>query len=179
DMAVYELPAIYQYYSVPKIDKDAFLIANIVDWEQYNLLEGEANIFFEDTYVGKTLLDVRFASDTLEISLGRDKMISVEREKIKDFSSKQFIGTKKEETRAWKTTIRNNKNQAINMILLDQVPVSTLEEIEVTVDEKSGGKLDEETGVIKWEFSLEPGKSKEFNLRYSVKYQKNRTLIIE
>jgi hypothetical protein len=179
DMAVYELPAIYQYYSVPKIDKDAFLIANIVDWEQYNLLEGEANIFFEDTYVGKTLLDVRFASDTLEISLGRDKMVSVEREKIKDFSSKQFIGTKKEETRAWKTTIRNNKNQAINMILLDQVPLSTLEEIEVSTVEKSGGKSDPETGVVNWEFTLEPSKSKEFILRYSVKYPKNRTLIIE
>jgi hypothetical protein len=33
DMAVYDLPAFYQYYSVPKVDKDAFLIANITDWE--------------------------------------------------------------------------------------------------------------------------------------------------
>src|SRR5690554_3651924 len=122
-MEFYDLPAFYQYYCVPKIDKDAFLIANIVDWEKYNLLEGEANVFFEDTYVGKTLMDVRYASDTLEISLGRDKKVSVNREKIKDYTAKQFIGNKKEETRAWKTTVKNNKNQAINMIILDQVPV--------------------------------------------------------
>ncbi len=179
DMEAYDLPAFYQYYCVPKIDKDAFLIANIVDWEKYNLLEGEANVFFEDTYVGKTLLDVRYASDTLEISLGRDKKVSVNREKIKDFTDKQFIGNKKEETRAWKTTVKNNKNQAINMIILDQVPVSTTEDIEVNVQNISGAKQNSESGEIKWEFELKPNDKKEFELKYLVKYPKYRNLIVE
>jgi len=179
EMEFYELPAIYQYYCVPKIDRDAFLIAGIVDWEKYNLLEGEANVFFEETYVGKTLLDVRYASDTLEISLGRDKQISVEREKVKDFTSRQFIGSKKEETRAWKTTVKNNKRQELRMIILDQVPVSTLEEIEVNVQQASGANHDKETGEIKWEFTLEPSASKELELRYAVRYPKNRNLIVE
>lgn len=179
DMDVYELPAIFQYYCVPKVDKDAFLIANIIDWEQYNLLEGEANIFFEESYVGKTLLDVRYASDTLELSLGRDKKVSVSREKLKDYTTKQFIGSKKEETRAWQTIIKNNKSEQISMIVLDQVPVSTLEEIEVNVQTTSGGKQNMETGEIKWEFMLNPGAKKEIDLRYAVKYPKNRNLIIE
>lgn len=179
DMEFYDLPAFYRYYCVPKIDKDAFLIANIVDWEKYNLLEGEANVFFEDTYVGKTLMDVRYASDTLEISLGRDKKVLVNREKIKDFANKQFIGSKKEETRAWKTTVKNNKNQAINMTILDQVPVSTIEEIEVNIQNISGAKQTSETGEIKWEFELRPNDKKEFELKYSVKYPKHRNLIVE
>ena len=175
DMEFYELPAMYQYYSVPKIDKDAFLIAGIVDWEKYNLLEGEANVFFEDTYVGKTLLDVRYASDTLEISLGRDKQISVDRQKIRDFTTRQFLGNRKEETRAWKTTVKNNKAQEIQMIILDQVPVSTLEEIEVNVQNTTGGKQDPQTGEIKWEFTLKPAATRELELKYSVRYPKNRT----
>ncbi|MBN1597548.1 MAG: mucoidy inhibitor MuiA family protein [Bacteroidales bacterium] len=179
DMAVYNLPAFYQYYSVPKIDKDAFLIAKILDWEKYNLLEGEANIFFEDTYIGKTLLDIRYASDTLNISLGRDKNVSVSREKIKEYTSKQFIGTKKEDTRAWMITVKNSKNEKINMVLLDQVPVSTLEEIEVDVQKITGAKHNVQTGEIKWEFDLKPGEDKELELRYSVKYPKYRNLIIE
>ena len=179
DIEFYNLPAIYQYYCVPKIDKDAFLIAKIVDWEKYNLLEGEANVFFEETYVGKTLLDVRYASDTLEISLGRDKKVSVNREKIKDFSTKQFIGNKKEETRTWKTTVKNNKNQEINMIVLDQVPVSTAEDIEVNVLNISRTKHDLETGELKWEFTLKPVDKRELDLKYSVKYPKFRNLIIE
>lgn len=179
DIEVYDLPAIYQYYCVPKIDKDAFLIAKIIDWEKYSLLEGEANVFFEETYVGKTLLDVRYASDTLEISLGRDKKVSINREKVKNFSTKQFIGNKKEETRTWKTTVKNNKNQGINMIILDQVPVSTAEDIEVNVLNISGAKHDLETGELKWEFTLNPLDKKELDLKYSVKYPKTRSLIIE
>jgi uncharacterized protein (TIGR02231 family) len=179
DMEAYQLPAGFQYYSVPKIDKTAFLIANITDWEKYNLLEGEANIFFEEAYVGKTLLDTRSATDTLQISLGQDKNVIVSREKAKEFTTKQFIGNKKEESKSWKLSVRNNKNQAINMIVLDQVPVSTLEEIEVSVQNISGGKQDTESGEIKWEFMLDPKAKKDFGLDYSVKYPKNKRLIVE
>lgn len=179
DMAYYNLPAIYKYYAVPKIDKDAFLIAHIIDWEKYNLLEAEANVFFEDTYVGKTLMDVRFASDTLQISLGRDKKVSVNREKIKDYSSKQFIGSKREEVHSWKTTVKNNKSQPITMIVLDQIPVSTNSEIEVKPLEITSGKRNEETGEIKWELELKPNETKDIELRYSVKYPKNRNVVVE
>lgn len=179
DMDFYDLPALYQYYCVPKVDKDAFLIAHIVDWEKYNLMEGEVNVFFEDTYVGKTILDVRYAADTLDISLGRDKKVSVTREKVKDFTSRQFIGNKKEETRAWKTTVKNNKNQEINMIVLDQIPVSTSEEIEVDVQNISGARQNNETGEIKWAFKLKASDKREFDLKYSVKYPKSRILVIE
>lgn len=179
DMVHYDLPASYQYYCVPKVDDDAFLIAHIIDWEQYNLLEGEANVFFEDTYVGRTLLDVRYASDTLEISLGRDKQVSVSREKLTDLSNRQFIGSKKEVTRAYQTTVRNNKAQSINMIVLDQIPVSTENEIEVEVKNVSGAKHDVESGEIKWEFNLDPSATQAFDLKYSVKYPKDRALVIE
>lgn len=179
DMTTYNLPSDYQYYCVPKIDRDAFLIANIIDWEKYNLLTGEANIFFEETFVGKTLLDVRYASDTLQISLGRDKNVSVSREKLTDFTTKQFIGNKKEETRAWTINVKNNKSQKINMVLFDQIPKSTLEEIEVELQKSSGAKYDAETGEIKWKFTLESSNKKNFELKYSVKYPKYRNLIIE
>ncbi len=179
DMTVYQVPAFFQYYAVPKIEKNAFLMANITDWEKYSLLEGEANIFFEGTFVGKTLLDVRFAADTLQLSLGKDKNVVVDRQIIKDFGTRQFIGTKKEETKSWKTTVRNNKNQGINMVIFDQVPVSKVSEIEVDIQNLSGAKLNKENGEVKWEFSLKPTEKKEFDLKYSVKYPKSRSLVVE
>lgn len=179
DLDVYELPAEFKYYCVPKINNDAFLLAYLIDWEKYNLLEGEANIFFENTYIGKTLLDVRYASDTLKISLGRDKNVVINREKIKDFTSKKTIGAKKEETRAWKITVKNNKNQTVNLTLLDQVPVSTLEEIEVNALDITGAIHNKESGEIKWDLVLAPSEKKELQLKYAVKYPKNRYLIIE
>lgn len=178
-MAVYEIPALFQYYSVPKMDKNAFLLANITDWEKYNLLEGEANVFFEGTFVGKTLLDVRLATDTLQVSLGKDKNVSVTRELKKEYITRQFIGANKEESRYWETLVKNNKSMEINVMILDQIPVSTLAEIEVEVQDISGGKLDKETGEVKWEFDLQPAKSKKLDLKYSVKYPKSKKLILE
>ena len=179
DIDNYSLPANYQYFCTPKIDKNAYLIARIVDWEKYNLLEGEANVFFEDTYTGKTLLDVRYMSDTLTISLGKDKGVSIKREIQKQFTTRQFLGNKKEETKTWLISIKNNKQQNINISLLDQIPVSTLEEIEVKPINISNGKLDSETGIIKWDFQLKTTEKKDIDLKYSVQYPKFRTLIIE
>jgi Domain of unknown function (DUF4139)/N-terminal domain of unknown function (DUF4140) len=178
-LTTYEVPAYYEYYCVPKIDKDAFLLGYITNWEQYKLLEGEANIFFEDTYIGKSILDVRFISDTLSVSLGRDKSVSVNREKIKDLTSWKLIGSKKEETRAWKISVKNNKTQAINMVLLDQVPVPTIEELELDIKDLSGGKRNEDSGEIKWMLKLDPKESKEVDLKYSLKYPKYQNIILE
>ncbi|HZH71693.1 MAG TPA: mucoidy inhibitor MuiA family protein [Mariniphaga sp.] len=179
DMAVYQVPAFFQYYAVPKVEKEAYLMANITDWEQYNLMEGEANVFFEGTFVGKSLLDVRYATDTLQLSLGKDKNVTIDRVKEKDFETRQFIGSRKEEARYWKTILRNNKNQQINMLVLDQVPVSKREEIEVIVQDISGGVLDKDKGEVKWEITLNPLENTEIDLKYSVKYPKSRNLIIE
>jgi hypothetical protein len=179
DITNYILPAKYQYYSVPKINKNAFLIANISDWEKYNLLEGEANIFFEETFIGKSLLDVRYAKDTLQISLGIDKNIQIEREKITNFTSKKFIGTRKEELRNWKINVKNTKSQAISMMIFDQVPVSTNDEIKVEILSTSEAKHDSETGELKWIFKLNPKETKTFDVKYAVKYPKNKTLFLE
>ena len=178
-MKTYNLPAKYQYLSIPKIDKNAFLIAKVDNWEQYNLLEGEANIYFEDTYVGKSILDTRFTEKTLDISLGKDKNVIVQREKAKDYTTRQFIGSKKEEFRSWNFTIKNNKNQVVNITIEDQIPVSTKEEIKVEVETLSAGKLDDKTGKIKWDLKVLPSQNKLLKLKYSVKYPKNSTLIID
>ncbi|MCL1938680.1 MAG: DUF4139 domain-containing protein [Candidatus Azobacteroides sp.] len=179
EMEHYSLPTEYEYYCVPKADKDAFLLANIVDWEQYNLLEGEANIFFENTFVGKTILDVRYMSDTLNISLGRDKNVVVKREKMKEFTQTKFLSSKAEVTRDWKISVRNNKRQPISMVLLDQIPVSTVSEIEVTAEKLSSGILNKETGEVKWIFTLPPTQKTEFDLLYKVRYPKDKNLTVE
>ena len=179
DFENFELPATYEYYCTPKIDNNAYLIAHIIEWEKYNLLEGEANIFFEETYTGKTLLDVRYMSDTLSISLGKDKSVSIKRELQKQFTTKQFLGTKKEETKSWLISVKNNKLQDIDITVLDQIPVSTLEEIEVQPLNLTNGLLDKETGKLTWKLNLKPSEKKDIDLKYSVKYPKFRTLMIE
>ena len=77
DIRHYEMKAEYQYSVAPKLDLDAFLIAKATGWEEFSLLPGEANIFFEGTFVSKTFVDPNSIKDTLSTSLGRDKRIVV------------------------------------------------------------------------------------------------------
>ncbi len=98
---------------------------------------------------------------------------------IKELTSWKLIGNKKDETRAWKISVKNNKTQAINMVLLDQVPVPTIEELELDIKDLSGGKRNEETGEIKWILKLKPNESKEVDLKYSLKYPKYQSIILE
>lgn len=179
DMADYEVGADFKYISIPKVEPAAYLVASILGWEQYNLLEGEANLIFENTFVGKTLLQLRSASDTLQLSLGRDKNIVVKRKKVTDYNSKPFIGSKREEVREWNISIKNNKTERVQLEVYDQIPKSTLDEISVEVEAKSGATVNEESGEVKWTLSLDPKESQELNLEYSVKYPRNKRLFVE
>lgn len=179
DLKQLDLPAVYQYYAVPKLNKDVFLTANVKDWEKYNFLEGEANVFFEDTYVGRTLFNVNGGKDTLQISLGRDKKVSILREKVKSMASKQFISNKNIEVREWKTTVRNGRSEKINLMLVDQVPVSTDVEIEVDTQISPEVPSNSATGEVVWENLLNAGQTKTYNLKYTVRYQKGKKMFIE
>lgn len=179
DLKQFEMKADYEYYAVPKLDKDAFLIAHVPDWGQYNLLEGEANLYFEDGYVGRTIMDAKSLADTLDISLGRDKSIVLSREKVKDYSERKVLGSNKVDTRGYKIVARNNKEQPIQIKLLDQIPVSRNEAITVTPTKLSGGDLDKTTGFVTWVLDLKPKEQKDLNLQYEVKYPKREKVILE
>ncbi len=175
----HELEAEYEYYAAPKIDTDAFLTAKVINWEEFNLLDGEANLFFEGTFLGKTVLLPRQVEDTLSISLGRDKSIKITRKPLKDYTKKQFIGGKKTETRTWEITVRNQKKQAINLILEDVFPMSTNNDIEVNRKDTGGASVNNETGIMTWQLKLSPSEEKKCNFQYEVKYPKDRVLYLD
>lgn len=179
EIDAFEVPADYIYNSSPKIKPVVLLNAQVVNWEQMSLLDGEANLFFEGTFTGKNLLMLQSFSDTLNIPLGNDRDIIVKREEDKKFSSSKFLGAKKETTRAWKITVRNNKNANVKIEVFDQIPVTTNDEIEITDIKLNGGKLDNETGKVTWNLILSAGEQVEKILTYTVKHPKNKRLIIE
>lgn len=171
-----KLPATYKYYAAPRVDKDAFLLAEIEDYSKYNILPGEANIIFEGLYVGKTVINPNQTSDTLNLSMGRDKKISIKREKVVDKSGTRFLSSKKEQTFTYDITVRNNKKEAADVMLKDQYPLSTDKEIEVELLESNGAKENKETGILTWELKLNPNESRKIRISYKVKYPKDKII---
>lgn len=173
------IDALYEYYCAPKLDKDVFLTARITGWEEMNLLNGEANLYYEGTYLGKAMLNTQNTGDTLDVSLGRDKNIAVTRIKQKEFSRKQVFGSNKTDERRWEISIRNKKTQPINIIVEDQYPTSTDKDIVVEKGEAKEATLDEATNKLTWRLKIEAAKEKKIGFSYSVKYPKSSVVILE
>ncbi len=173
------IKAVYEFHVTPKLDRDAFLVAKVMNWQDYDLLDATAGIFYEGTFTGKTRLSASVATDTLDISLGRDKSILIERKKVKDYTTSQLLGSNRTIQRTWEISLRNNKKQPVTLIVFDQYPVSKEKDIEVDLAEDGGAGVDKETGMLRWEVTLDPGQLKKLKFRYAVKYPKDRILSIE
>ena len=178
EVKVVNMPATYQYYVAPKLNKDVFLTARVVQWEQYNLQSGNVNLYFEGAYSAKTYLDVQNLTDTLDISLGKDKNIVVTRTKQKDFTKTGFLNGKRQITTAWEIALRNKRQQPIHVVVEDQIPVATMKEIEVESQIK-GSEYEEKTGRLLWKLDLTASEERKLNFQYTVKYPKGERVQLE
>ncbi len=176
---VKSMAALYEYVCIPKLDPTAYLIARITSWEDYQLVSGEMNLYFEGTYLGKSMLNVNTTSDTLSLSLGRDPNVIVERKKVKDKSSIQLFGNNRKIERNWEISIRNNKRSAIQLVIEDQYPLSNNGDIRVELTESGNAKVDETKGMLSWKIRLEPAEKKTLNFSYQIKAPVGVSLYIE
>lgn len=170
-----DVPAEYEYHAVPKLEAAVFLLAKVADYGKYNLLPGTANIFYQDTYVGQTMLNPQTVADTMLISLGRDEQITIKRVQPKDFTErKKVFNSTIRETYAYEIAVKNNKSVPIKLEIIDQIPVSKQETIEVELEEKDGAEYIEDFGKLKWELTIPANQSKKVRFSYSVKYPKDK-----
>lgn len=171
-----DIPAMFSYYTAPKVNKDAFLIAQIPDYSQYNLLAGEANILFEGVYVGKTILNPSTTKDTLEVALGVDKNVVVKRDKVAEKSGNKVLSSQKESVFTYDISIRNNKKATIKIVVKDQIPLSNDKDVVVELTDTDRAKLNSEVGTLTWEIDVKPQETKKVRFGYKVKYPKDRTI---
>ncbi len=166
----------YLYKAVPKLNEHAFLTASLTNWEGLNLMNGGAGIYLEGTYLGETYLNVEEAGDTLQISLGKDENIIVQRNSVKQKEGSRLLSGKKEERFHYEIKVRNNKAAALKLEIRDQFPVSGNDDISVTRIENTEGKVADKSGIITWEFILQPKEEKKIDLIYSIRYPKGKTV---
>ncbi|MBO6586569.1 MAG: mucoidy inhibitor MuiA family protein [Gracilimonas sp.] len=166
----------YSYSTIPKHAQHAYLIGNISDWDDLNLIAGEANIYFENSFIGTTRINPNSFDDTLSVSLGRDEGIIVDRNKLRDFEERNFFGNRVREKHAWEINIRNTKSESITITVKDQLPISGNEDIKVNANRLSGGNLDKETGIVTWTLTLSPNSSESLRFDYQIEYPSDQRI---
>lgn len=172
-----EIACVLKNYAVPRMDKDAYLLAEVADWQNLDLLPGDANIIMDDTYIGKSTIDPNTTADTLNLSLGRDRRVAVKRSLVKEMSSLKTSGGNTRQVFTYELIVKNNKITDVNLLLKDQYPLSTIKEVEVKLEEGGEAMVNPETGVLTWKVDLKPGESRKLRFSYSVKYPKDKKIV--
>lgn len=172
----FNVPAGFSYYAAPIINENVFLTAKFGNWSQYNLLPGEANIYFEGAYAGKTNINPQSTKDSLTVSLGVDPNVVVKRKKLDNFKSKQFLGNNRIINKAYEIEVKNNKQTDIVLVLMDRIPKSENKEIKVDDIITGNAKYNDKTGLLEWNINLSTNTNKKYSFSYLLKYPKYKRI---
>ena len=173
-----QIPIELVFAAVPKLSSESYLMGKISGWEDLQILPGAGRIYFDGAFVGETYLGDQSNTDTLQLNLGRDKSMVVNRKKIKDKTKIKTLENEKIETRTIEILVRNTKSQSILIDIEDQIPVSqNPNEIKVTLIEANGAKLDETSGLLTWNLKIASKETKKISFTYEVRYPKNKVVV--
>jgi len=171
-----DLAASYNYYTVPKLDPGVYLMAEIIKLDELQLVPAQATIFFDGTYIGETYLDPSSTSDTLRLSLGKDPNILVKRILLKKDSKDQIIGSERERTFSYEISMKNLKGTKIQLIVEDQIPLTTNGAIKIEDTETGKANYDKSTGMLKWKINLDPKEAKKVTYGFKIKHPKEQNV---
>ena len=170
-----EVKAQYHYVATPKIDNSVYLEAQIVDWDKLNLLPGQSSIFFNGKYIGKSFINTKFAKETLDLYLGKDRNISISRYRDNSETLKPLtMGDDVSQRYAYTIDVKNGKSMPINLVVYDQIPVINNKTIKLDDIEYTGANYDKKTGLVTWNFDLNPNETKKLNLSFKLTYPKDK-----
>lgn len=169
-----KMDAEFLHYMLPRVNKNAFLLAKIGDWENLSLLPGEANIYFKQTIVGNTYLDPQILTDTMEVTLGKDEGIISKRKKINEEQKKGLLSKNVVKTYTFQIVVKNTSRASVNLTVDDQIPITQNEEITIKLEDAGGAVLNKDTGMLTWEIEMKPGEEKILEFSYSIEHDKDK-----
>ena len=173
-----ELKTNFKYYSVPKMDQNVYLVAQMLKVDELQLIPSKANIFFDGSYIGETYIDPTNMNDTLHLSLGKDPNIQIKRRLLSSKCKEKVIGDKIEKSLAYTIEVKNLKSSTIELIIQDQLPITTDDDIEIDKINIGKAKRTERSGMIEWDIKLKPKESKTFDFDFRIKYDKSKRINI-
>ncbi len=157
----------------PKSDTQAYLAAEVTNSFEMPLLQGDSVLFVDDQLVGRSYLSKTPVGESIELSLGVNENLTVERKPGKQNEEDRGIfGKRIKISRQYFTTVVNHSDLEQRIVLKDQFPVSQNEKIEVKTlaPALSEIEIDTNTGLFSWDLKLAANVSKEFETRFEVSF---------
>jgi uncharacterized protein (TIGR02231 family) len=173
-LARFPLKAAIVRTSAPRVDASAFLTAKALNETGFPLLAGMAGVYVGDEFAGRAPLKATPPGGEVELAFGADGRVEVER-KVLDRRRESAGVISKDEVVVYRvrTSVKNRWAAPVAVKLLDLVPVSRDEKIQVKVLDGTTAATREDPerpGVRVYELALAAREEKVIELRYEVRY---------
>jgi len=175
DLKTFEVPAKYRILAVPAVDDRCFMSA-CIRTDDWPMPAASAKIYIRDAYAGEVTIEPDTEEDEFELSLGTDERVSISRKDSPAKTSEAFLKGSKRRKHEYTIKCRNNSAVQLKILIKDSIPVSEMKSVTVENVELAGGSLDEKTGELKWEKTLEPSASEELQVTYDICWPKDKRL---
>lgn len=160
--------------TAPRVEAAVFLTAKAVNETGLPLLAGEAGVYVGDEFVGRAPLPATPPGGELELAFGADERVEVERRVLERRHETAGVVSKDEVFRyRVRVTLKSRYPTPVSVRLLDLVPVSREEKIQVKLLDGTTAATREDPerpGVREWELTLAAREEKAVELRYEVRY---------
>jgi uncharacterized protein (TIGR02231 family) len=177
-VAVVELDAALDYVTAPVHAAEAHLRATVVNRSPHTLLPGPASVFSSGVFVGKAALEMWAPGEEIELALGVDDRIRVERTLVGRRAAKATLGSTRRREVEYRVLVTNHTPAPARVTVLDQLPVSRDEGIAVRELHLHPPPQDRtEMGILTWRFELPPGKAAEVLLGLRVDMARNVEMV--
>ncbi|UWZ33454.1 DUF4139 domain-containing protein [Dactylosporangium roseum] len=172
-ISVLELAARLDHVTAPARSTDVHLRAVATNTSRHTLPPGQASVFHEADFVSRTGLSTWAPGEELELALGLDDRVRVERELTRRTATRATLGSSRRREVEYRTTIGNYTGRPVRITVLDQVPVSRHDAIAVkeTVLEPPPAERTD-LGVLTWRLLLPEGQAQALRLGYRVETAK-------
>ncbi len=167
--------------TVPKVDTTAYLYAKFALPKGSPVLPGNVSLFRDGTFVGVGKLPLLSSGEDHELGFGADDQVRVRHSIVEETRGETgLISSARTDSRHYRVSIKNRHQRAIELVVIDQVPVPENQDIKVEYTGSTNpteGNVDGERGVLSFESKLEPEEERVIDFGYRVTWPGKRPIM--
>ncbi|MFK7907748.1 MAG: DUF4139 domain-containing protein [Chitinophagales bacterium] len=174
EVSDFELATSYEYYGMPILEEEAFLMAKVENLSELGIIEGIGKLYFKDTYLGQIEIDRTGINGTLNLNLGKDSRVLVSRNLVKSDKESKFMGNGTKEMQMYEIVVNNTMSVPIKIKVQDQLPSVLNPDAKIDMIDLSLAQMDYVEGTMSWRCDLDRGENRIIPFSYALEYSKKK-----
>ncbi|MAT98170.1 MAG: hypothetical protein CL608_13580 [Anaerolineaceae bacterium] len=166
------------YLTIPKYSDAVFRRATVKYAESGPLLPGSASLFVGEEYIGQTQIKFTAQGDELELLLGVEDRVTVERKLARRDVDKKLLRDQRQLRYGYTIELKNLLKTEAQVVIKDHVPVSRHEQIKVKLEEARPQPTEQtDLNLLEWQLNLDSGAEATVRYEYSVEHPRNLNVV--